>query len=269
MTRRSLVRIGVGATLLVLLLGGASWWFLASQQSGRSTGGVSVSADAAAGTAASVSFESAGVPEIEPLIVAGDLDDASAALQEGERAVLQVGEKVDPGADEEGEKEAPAPVEPGPASGESYTWHDGDRALVVRLQPDLVVRSEGEGISRDDIVPVGDQGDFAAVQGEADGVEVEPRKDRPVFRSDEGELMALPGGVVLVLDPGWDEAAVDAFFERNGIASRRTTALDYVTNGFFIETEPGFASLNLANALVGLDGVVLSSPNWWKEVVAD
>ncbi len=81
--------------------------------------------------------------------------------------------------------------------------------------------------------------------------------------------MALAGGVAPALDPDWDEAAVDACFGRNGIASVRTTVLDFVTNGFFIETEPGLASLNLANALVGQDGVELSSPNWWKEAVTD
>ena len=38
-------------------------------------------------------------------------------------------------------------------------------------------------------------------------------------------------------------------------------------NGFFVETEPGLASLRLANSLVGQPGVVLSSPNWVLEVV--
>ena len=40
---------------------------------------------------------------------------------------------------------------------------------------------------------------------------------------------------------------------------------DTVPNGFVVATEPGFAALELANALAGEDGVVLSSPNWWRE----
>ena len=40
----------------------------------------------------------------------------------------------------------------------------------------------------------------------------------------------------------------------------------FTTNAYFIETEPGFPSLNLANELAGQDGVVLSSPNWQTEV---
>ena len=178
--------------------------------------------------------------------------------------MLQERGKVDPGAADENAREALAAAEPG--SGESYTWHDGDRALVVRLQPELVVL-DGDVVSRDDIVPVGDEVDgVAAASGDS---VVESGQDMPVFRSDEGELMALPGGVSLVLDPGWDDAAVDAFFGRNGIVASRATALDYVTNGFFVETEPGLASLNLANALVGQAGVELSSPNWWIQTVTD
>ena len=46
----------------------------------------------------------------------------------------------------------------------------------------------------------------------------------------------------------------------------RVSELDYVTNGFFVETEPGFPSLDLANALAAQDGVETSSPNWGREV---
>ena len=46
----------------------------------------------------------------------------------------------------------------------------------------------------------------------------------------------------------------------------RVSELDYVANGFFVETEPGFPSLDLANALAAQDGVEISSPNWGREV---
>ena len=45
----------------------------------------------------------------------------------------------------------------------------------------------------------------------------------------------------------------------------RVSELDYVANGFFIETGPGFPSLDLANALAVQDGVEISSPNWGRE----
>ena len=80
--------------------------------------------------------------------------------------------------------------------------------------------------------------------------------------------MTLPGGVLLALDPEWSQAETDAFFASNGINQNRVSELSYLINGFFVETEPGFPSLELANSLAALDGVVVSSPNWWTEVSA-
>ena len=143
--------------------------------------------------------------------------------------------------------------------GRMYTWRDGDSTRQVWLEPDLMVKSD---------VPVGSLED-AVVEVEGFG---RARSDGggtqggwPVFRSRSGSLMALPGGVLLALDPDWDEAETDAFFSRNGIKQSRVSELDYLPNGFYVETEPGFPSLDLANALAAQDGVELSSPNWWSE----
>ena len=151
------------------------------------------------------------------------------------------------------------PVEP--TLGESFTWHDGDRVLQVWLDPNLVVQPGSDGVSRDDIVAT--VGDDIVVRGT---VSV-PAKGDPVFWSDTGELMALPGGVALVLDPDWGSARVDAFLADNAINVADVSELDFVANGFFVETDPGFDSLKLANSLAVQNGVVLSSPNWWTEHV--
>ena len=184
----------------------------------------------------------------------GPAQDAAAPVGAGapDLAAAQTGSGTDPAA---GEGEATVLAQPQ----QSYTWHDGDRTLTVWLEPDLALRPDGDGITSDDIVSTeGQLQSTVTVDGYL--------RDLPVFRSDEGRLMALPGGVSLVLDPSLDASAVATFFEFNGIAAGRTTALDYVTNGYFIETEPGFASLLLANDLAVQSNVVLSSPNWWSEV---
>ena len=155
----------------------------------------------------------------------------------------------------------PDPQEPSPA--QMYTWEDGDRTLEVRLDPGLVVQPDSAGISREDIVA--STGDGVVVR--SDARESLPAKGDPVFWSSSGELMALPGGAVIVLDPSWDATAVDEFLQRHGIDASHLTELDFVANGFFIDTEPGFPSLNLANSLAGQDGVELASPNWWIERV--
>ena len=151
-----------------------------------------------------------------------------------------------------------------PVQGQPYTWEDGDRTLTVLLQPDLTVQ-------QDDEIGLQDEADDTVVARSSDGNIV--RKDKadegsggqPVFRSEAGELMTLPGGVLLALDPAWSEADTDAFFADNGIKANRVSELGFVANGFFVETDPGFPSLDLANALAEQDGVELSSPNWWTE----
>ena len=70
-----------------------------------------------------------------------------------------------------------------------------------------------------------------------------------------------------MLSAKWSQAETDAFFSDNDVKMDRVSELSYVANGFFIETEPGFPSLELANELADLDGVEVSSPNWGREAV--
>lgn len=161
--------------------------------------------------------------------------------------------------------------------GEAYTWHDGDRVLEAVLQPDLTVISQGEAApGQDDVGGTGQGRIVTREDGDPRDVEGDPRAQRdggteggssvqPVFLSESGELMTLPGGVILVLDEDWDSDATNGFLARNGISLDRVSELDYLTNGFLIDTEPGFPSLELANALATQSGVELSSPNWSRE----
>ena len=80
--------------------------------------------------------------------------------------------------------------------------------------------------------------------------------------------MTLPGGVLLALDPEWDQAKVESFFAANAIPMDKVSGLEFMPNGFFVETAPGFPSLELANHLAAQDGVVISGPNWWREIEA-
>ena len=145
--------------------------------------------------------------------------------------------------------------------GTVYTWQDGDRTLRVVLEPRQAVHET-----------VADTTEYGVVEKGASDNIVRERSGsgsdgQPVFRSESGgELMTLPGGIMLALDPEWDQHTVEKFFSRNGIAFDRTSELDFLPNGFFVETEPGFPSLELANTLADQDGVILSSPNWSREV---
>ena len=142
-----------------------------------------------------------------------------------------------------------------------YAWKDGDRTLTVTLQPDLVVDEDDSDTSKSG-ASVGASG--GAVVKSADGQG--QKSGQPVFKSQSGALMTLPGGVLLVLDADWTATEVNAFLAGNGIKLDQVSELDFVDNGYFVETEPGFPSLNLANKLASQDGVIISSPNWWTEV---
>ena len=147
----------------------------------------------------------------------------------------------------------------GPDQGQPYTWQDGDRTLTVLLQDDLTVTQDGDIASKEDI---------AARTIRSDTVDKAASAGLPVFRSQSGSLMTLPGGVLVALDEIWGRTETDAFFSDNGIEPERVSELDYLTNGFFVVTDPGFPSLELANALAEQDGVVISSPNWRRDLVA-
>lgn len=152
-----------------------------------------------------------------------------------------------------------APNQGKSAQQQSYTWKDGDRTLTVALQGDLTVTPEGDIRSRQDT---------QAVTTRSDAPDKAASAGLPVFRSESGMLMTLPGGVLLALDKTWTEAQTEAFFEDNGIAAERVSELEYIANGFYVETEPGWASLELANALATQEGVRISSPNWRQDLEA-
>lgn len=149
-----------------------------------------------------------------------------------------------------------------------YTWQDGDRTQRVLLQEDLAVQKTGANTSED--VVIAKAGETSIVLKQADpqqaGLEQEAG---PVFRSESGgTLMTLPGGVLLKLDSDWDQDTVEQFLLENDIAADSVSPIGFIENAFLVETEPGFASLELANSLAAKEGVEISSPNWWMDVEA-
>ena len=149
-----------------------------------------------------------------------------------------------------------------------YAWQDGDRTLTVTLQTDLVLDESTGEVVEGSLAET--PSDIGVQSGDAQGVRSADAEGEntglPVFKSSSGALMTLPGGVLLLLDQDWSETRVNQFFADNGIALADVSELEWIDNGYFIETAPGFPSLTLANALAGQEGVELSSPNWAQEL---
>ena len=146
--------------------------------------------------------------------------------------------------------------QPQQPQGTPFAWQDGDREITVLLQDDLTMDEDGK-------IREKSPEDAQVARGAA-----QEDKALPVFRSQSGSLMTLPGGVMLALDATWTHTQTDAFFKPNEIASTRVSELGYLVNGFFVETEPGLPSLELANNPAAQPGVEAASPNWRRQVSA-
>lgn len=145
-------------------------------------------------------------------------------------------------------RQAGATGSAGDSSGPLYTYRDGDRVYRVAVVSGWEANYGAGGAAR-----------YMGAGKRAD-------QSNPVFRSENGGgLMTLPGGVLLVLEFEWSDAQVDAFFAEYGIDWSRVSEFGWLRNGFFIETEPGFPSLELANELAEAPGVLIATPNWWRE----
>lgn len=90
----------------------------------------------------------------------------------------------------------------------------------------------------------------------------------PVFRDSEtgGRLRALPGNVIVHLDPSWDDARVRDWAKAQGVEIVRK--LTFGNNIYLIKTDAGLVALEMATKLSTTAGVVRAAPDWWEEVTA-
>ena len=116
----------------------------------------------------------------------------------------------------EGSAKEAAPELEGASQGMVYTWQDGDRTLKAVLQATPMARETEPAAGATEDYGVAKE-DYGVTKGEVNGIvgkQSELGSDgQPVFRSESGgELMTLPGGIILALDPEWDQDAVEKFF---------------------------------------------------------
>ena len=152
-------------------------------------------------------------------------------------------------------EDAPVSAEPGDEQRVPFSYWDGDDQITVYLQvdpPEAAAQSQHDA-------PDGGKTPSGLAAGA--GPATEAGGDL-VFVSEAGIEMRLPGGIVLLLDPDWSAAQVGGFFAEHGIARSSVSDLGWIDNGYFVDAAPGLPSLLLANSLVGLPGVEMSTPDW-------
>lgn len=172
-------------------------------------------------------------------------------------------------------------AEPKPLK-DSYTWHDGEREHRVWVDPDLI--AEFRTTSSAGALP------GAKILSEssprAQGIRlwtVEPgtktdtalrsaARDQPTNRyspvlhdspSTDGPMRLLPGNVIAVLDPSWNQDTVAQWAARHKVRIVRTMNLG--PNMVVLEAAPGLPALELANDLYRSGEVKAAFPDWWTE----
>lgn len=77
-------------------------------------------------------------------------------------------------------------------------------------------------------------------------------------------MRALPGNIIVRLDPNWSSAQVDAWLASQGLT--KIGQLPMANNLLVLSAPPGLASLELANRLQESGTVISAQPDWWQQV---
>lgn len=146
----------------------------------------------------------------------------------------------------------------------SYVWYDGGKPREVQMDEALVAEFDARAdvavapVIRGNGVQIWRQQDAAATRAVATG------KTSPVFRDSEGGTMrALPGNVIVRLDPAWDATQINAWLVAHGLTQLRR--LQIGGNVLVVASPPGLAALELANRLQLSGKVVSAQPEWWEQ----
>ncbi len=167
----------------------------------------------------------------------------------------------------------------------AYVWYDGDREQQVWLNPGVVAEFNPgpesaspmkSAYSDARIVPT--KREQAAVRLWQLDNTVEPairslKASHPAGKysavlhdgpTNTGRMRALPGNIIVYLNPQWDETAVN-----NWLSARKleiVKKLEIGLNIYVIKTDPGLEALEIANALYRSGEVTAAFPDWWQEV---
>ena len=170
---------------------------------------------------------------------------------------------------------------------QSYVWYDGDQQRTVWLNPQVVAEFNPDSKSESPVrsaypsaTPVQTKQAQGAVRlwkfdtpaaGVIGSLKIaQPQgrysavfQDGPVSGSG---MRALPGNIIVYLDPQWDAAKVGDWLAAHKLEV--VQKLEIGPNIYVIRTGPGMEALDTANALYRSGEVKAAFPDWWQEVTA-
>jgi hypothetical protein len=169
---------------------------------------------------------------------------------------------------------------------QAYVWYDGQRERQIWLNPGIVAEFHaGKGnAAQSGLKSVYSDAVLVSTHGPvrlwrlASGVDSNTAV-RALSSADKrgnyspalhdgptttARMRALPGNIIVYLDPAWDSAAVNAWVSKHQLEIIKK--LEIGPNIYLIKTGPGLDALNTANALYKSGEVVAAFPDWWKQV---
>ena len=167
-----------------------------------------------------------------------------------------------------------------------YLWNDGKGERKVWLSTNLVaefrsgkeksVKSSVKSADKDAILYKKSTGTIQiwklSTQENASAVVKELSKTNKAEKfstifhdgpSNASPMRALPGNVIVYLDPKWDYATVKSFFGKRKLEILQK--LEIGPNIYVVKTGPGLDALEIANSLAQSGNVIKALPNWWQE----
>lgn len=184
-----------------------------------------------------------------------------------------------------------APLNNANALTQAYVWHDGEREHKVWMNPQVVAEFGAGAESRSSVsavmlgaTPVFRKNQQAGVRfwklGSTSATTTvaaiqslaasQPAgKYSPVFHVGPNSttgMRALPGNIIVYLNPAWDAAAVSAWLQKRKLEVVKK--LEIGTNIYVIKTGPGLEALDTANSLYNSGEVKAAFPDWWQEAEA-
>lgn len=169
--------------------------------------------------------------------------------------------------------------------GTSYTWYDGNKAKKIWLNPNLIAEFDPKPASHSQSKNLA--ASASPIQIKQRGIKLwrlntgvtskanmqQLRQKLPAGKisqilhdgpSESAHKRALPGNIIVHLDPNWNPQQVKAWFEQHALQIEKP--LNIGPNIFIVKTGPGLEALEKANELYLSGEVVAAYPNWWQEV---
>jgi len=168
---------------------------------------------------------------------------------------------------------------------QAYSWFNGDREQQVWLNPQLVAEFNPDPQGEKMVKSANPAARIVHAKRSQPGIRfwqidnnggaavrslkaAHPAGNySPVMHegaSSGGRMRALPGNIIVYLDPAWDEPAIHNWLTTHNL--KVVKKLEIGPNIFVIKTGPGLEALDTANALYRSGEVKAAMPDWWQEV---